>query len=343
MDDVGRRIDVLLGLAMAAACAASACGRAVALETVRVGTIGALSDAGIYIAMDKGFFQEQGIQIQLINTFRTSGETIPFLTTGELDVGGGEIAPALVNAIAQGNELRVVAGKGSVLKGYSFHMLVVRKDLYERGDVRTVAQLKGRKIAVTSPFGSQAFMLQQMLLTGGLRLSDVELIPLRAPDMPAALQNGAVDAAIVVEPSATVATARVGSGVSLMTPDAVVQDFPIAVVVYSPRFRARLETALRWMVAYVKGLRYYNDALADPVRRSEVVAILSKYTSVKDPQMYDLMIWPGLSRDGAFDVKWLPQLLEFMREQQAIDVILPSDRIVDFTYVHSAVAALGAP
>lgn len=316
------------------------CKAAARLETVRVGTIGALSDAGIYIAMEKGFFREQGLDIALVNTFRTSGETIPLLSTGQLDVGGGEIAPALVNAIAQGNNVRVVAGKGSVIKGYSFHILAVRKDLYDSGTVRTIAQLKGRKIAVTSPFGSQAFMLQQMLKLGGISLSDVDLVLLRAPDMPTALQNGAVDAAIIVEPSATVATYKVRSAVSLMTPDEVLQDFPIAVVVYSPGFLKRTDTARRWMVAYIRGLQYYNDALADPALRSEVVEILRKYTSVKDQELYDRMIWPGLSPDGTFDLKWIPSLLEFMASQRAIQSMVPPEKVVDFGFVRSALEAL---
>ncbi|MCS7172342.1 MAG: ABC transporter substrate-binding protein [Armatimonadetes bacterium] len=305
------------------------------LERVVVGTVGHPSDAGMYIAMEKGYFAEEGIELSMNNTFRTGGQTIPLLATGQLHVGGGAIDPAFINAIHQGIPLKVVAGKGIIRRGNGFNVLLVRRELYERG-VRSIAGLRGRKLAVTNLEGAVTFEVQEMLRTAGLTLRDVELVVLPNPDMPVALQNGAVDAAFVIEPVATVATYRLKSAVILMTADRVVNDFPIGVIFYGPAMLANPDLGVRWMTAYIRGLRYYDLAMRDPSVREEVIRIFLKYLPFKDVEVYRNMIWPGLRPDGTFHVGYIRPLQEFMLERRAIRAIVPTEQLVDFSYLQKA-------
>jgi NitT/TauT family transport system substrate-binding protein len=175
-----------------------------------------------------------------------------------------------------------------------------------------------------------------MLARGGLSLREVQLVPIAIPDMPVAVHNGAVDAAMMVEPSATISTRRLRSGLALLTADAVVTDFPAAVLVYSEQMRARPPVATRWMRAYLRGLQLYNDALRNPAARSEVVEILKKYTPLREDALFQEMIWPGLRRDGLFDARHLVALQAHMVAQGALASPLPVDRLVDFRYVREA-------
>ncbi|MDR7563132.1 MAG: ABC transporter substrate-binding protein [Armatimonadota bacterium] len=302
------------------------------LDRVVVGTVGHPSDAGMYIAMEKGYFAAEGIEISMNNTFRTGGQTIPLLATGQLHVGGGALDPAFINAIHQGIQLRVVAGKGIIRRGNGFNVLLVRRELYERG-VRSIAGLRGRKLAVTNLEGAVTFEVQEMLRTAGLTLRDVELVVLPNPDMPVALQNAAVDAAFVIEP---VATYRLRSAVILMTADRVVNDFPIGVIFYGPAMLANPDLAVRWMAAYIRGLRYYDLAMRDPTVREEVIRIFLKYLPFKDVEVYRNMIWPGLRPDGTFNVGYVRPLQEFMLERRAIRAIVPTEQLVDFSYLQKA-------
>ncbi|MDR7444521.1 MAG: ABC transporter substrate-binding protein [Armatimonadota bacterium] len=305
------------------------------LDRVVVGTVGHPSDAGMYIAMEKGYFAEEGIEVSMNNTFRTGGQTIPLLATGQLHVGGGALDPAFINAIHQGINLKVVAGKGIIRRGNGFNVLLVRRQLYEQG-VRSIAGLRGRKLAVTNLEGAVTFEVQEMLRTAGLSLRDVDLVVLPNPEMPVALQNGAVDAAFVIEPVATVATYRLKSAVVLMTADRVVNDFPIGVIFYGPAILANPDLAVRWMTAYIRGLRYYDVAMRDPSVREEVIRIFLKYLPFKDVEVYRNMIWPGLRPDGTFNVSYIRPLQEFMLEWRAIRAIIPTEQLVDFSYLQKA-------
>ncbi|MCS7172703.1 MAG: ABC transporter substrate-binding protein [Armatimonadetes bacterium] len=320
-----------------ASLSSSAWGQAGVL--IRVGTPGAVSDAGIFLGLERGYFQEEGLQVQLNHRMRST-EIIPALATGLLDVGGIEIIPAFLNAVQQGAGMRIVATKGSFSKGHGFNVLVIRRELFDGGLVRSVRDLRGRRIAVTNLAGVQTYLLERMLARGGVTLREVQLAPMAIPDMPVAVHNGAVDAAMMVEPSATISVRRLRSGVPLLTADAVVADFPAAVLVYSEQMRAQSEVAIRWMRAYLRGLQLYNDGLRNPAVRREVVEVLKKYTPLREDALFQEMVWPGLRRDGVFDARHLMALQAHMVAQGALVSPLPVERLVDFRFVREAARTL---
>src|SRR3990172_19940 len=112
-------------------------------ETVKVGTVLHVSDAGIFIALEKGYFKEQGIETEMPR-FRSAGDMMAPLGTGELHVVGGGINPGLYNAIARGIQIIAVADKGSLSPGRGYLSIVVRKDLLDNKKVTSIKDLKGR-------------------------------------------------------------------------------------------------------------------------------------------------------------------------------------------------------
>src|SRR3981081_4786752 len=65
--------------------------------TVRVGTVNQASDAGLYVALEKGYFAELGLKVELV-TFTNAATMIAPLGGGQLDVGGGAVSAGLWNA-----------------------------------------------------------------------------------------------------------------------------------------------------------------------------------------------------------------------------------------------------
>jgi NitT/TauT family transport system substrate-binding protein len=311
---------------------------------MRVTTIGAVSDAGIYIAMAKGYFAEVGIEIELDTAARTAGETIPLLSTGQLDISGGSFSAAHANAVAQGIRVPAVATKGSLSKGFGFHAIGVPKQAYERGDIRSVADLRGKKFAVTNDSGMDILEAERVLASGGLTLDDVELVVMRVPDMPAALQNEAIHAAELVEPTATIAIDQQGVAVALLRGDSLVQvigdDFPIAGIFYGPHVANDRALAVAWMVAYLRGLRFYNEAVTSADRRQEVVEILKQYTPLKNDQLYQKMVWPGLRPDGRFDTSYLEAVQDIWLRRKSIQQKVPVEQLVDFSFLEEAAKQL---
>ena len=98
---------------------------------VKAGIVNQISDAGIYIAVQRGYFKELGLDVELV-VFQSAATMIGPLGTGELDVGGGATAAGLWNAEQRNIGIRAVADKGSSRKGWGFVALVTRSSLILR-------------------------------------------------------------------------------------------------------------------------------------------------------------------------------------------------------------------
>ena len=112
-------------------------------ETVKLGDLAAISNAAIYIAIEKGFFKEQGVNTEISN-FASAAKMVPALVVGELEVSVGSASAGLFNAVAEKAPFRIVADKGQTREGYGFSLLAVRKDLVDSGQVKTFRDLKGK-------------------------------------------------------------------------------------------------------------------------------------------------------------------------------------------------------
>ena len=217
---------------------------------LKVGAIGAVSDTGIFIAQEKGYFRDEGLDVEIVG-FKAAPQILPAIATGEVQVSGSAVTPALFNAFARGITMKLVADKGQVAQGFGFAAIVIRSDLADT--IRDFKDLKGRKFAVMGKGVSSTTQLGKALERGGIEPNEVELIELGLPEMVAALGNKAIDGATLLEPFITFATARnVGIRWKGM------EDFlPFTgqngVIIYSQQFtQEQPEAAKRWMAAYLR-------------------------------------------------------------------------------------------
>src|SRR5262245_5475726 len=75
--------------------------------TVKAGLLGSSSDAGVYIGDEKGYYRQQGIEIQYEAVETVS--SVPMLTTGQIDIGGPAVSLAQINAFTRGLGVKLVA------------------------------------------------------------------------------------------------------------------------------------------------------------------------------------------------------------------------------------------
>jgi NitT/TauT family transport system substrate-binding protein len=243
----------LAALAIAGSLAAAQTAPLNPRVAIKVGAIGAVSDAGIFIAQEKGYFKDEGLDVELVS-FKAAPQILPAIATGEVQVSGSAVTPALFNAFARGIGMKLVADKGQVAKGFGFAAIVIRSDLTDT--VKDFKDLKGRKFAVMGKGVSSTAQLGKALELGGIEPSEVEFVELGLPEMVAALGNKAIDGATLLEPFITLATAR-----NVAVRWKGMEDFlPFTgqngVIIYSQKFAEEQgEAAKRWMVAYLKGTR----------------------------------------------------------------------------------------
>jgi NitT/TauT family transport system substrate-binding protein len=189
---------------------------------------------------------------------------------------------AAFNAYHRGVDLAIIAaGSGGAVP------LVVRKDLWDSGAVRTVQDLRDCTVALNGTGNILEYSLHKVLEHGNLTAADLHIVYMPFPEMVAALQNEATDAAMMLEPAASTAVAR-GAGVileesaapgpsnnpwyapglqagMLMVNKQWAADNPDAAVAL---VKSYLETARR-----VQGAKLHDDA--------EALAILERWTKVK--------------------------------------------------------------
>jgi NitT/TauT family transport system substrate-binding protein len=308
--------------------------------TVRVGLVGSASDAGIYIAQEKGYFREQGLELEL-SQFQALQQQVPLLGSGQLDVGGGGTNAGLINAVAVDVPLRIVADKGSLYPGFRWQGFVVRKDLMDSGAVRGCASFKGLRVANAADGNSGHILLDRLLGECGLGLSDIEVVLMSYPDMLVAFRNGAIDASHMLEPNITRGMAD-GLFALYKSGDEIYPGQQAAVLVYGPHFIAtQREAGQRFMVAYVKGLRDHWDAFTRGVNKAEIIDILSRTTAVRDPVLLERSAPPGLNPDGYIDMEaWAADIAWWTRHGYVRTRVDPA-QVVDNSFVDYAIERLG--
>ncbi|MDH5727438.1 MAG: ABC transporter substrate-binding protein [Gammaproteobacteria bacterium] len=319
----------------------SAAAQTEVLFNVPIGITPALSTAGLFIAYEQGYFRAQGINLIMNHVPRAGAQMIPFLASGQLLVGCGNLNAGLYNAIANDIPIKVVADKGTVTPNHGYLALLVRKAHVDSGRYKTLGDLKGMTIALTARGVSQEIVLEKYLHQAQLNLSDVRLINLSWGDMNVALANGAIDATIQVEPLVAKAVEN-GIAVRVKGDDEVYPNQQSAVIMYSPVFiNKHPEMAKRFMVAYVKGMRDYNDAFENNINKEAIIDILLKHTKVKDRATYDKVANVGLNPDAMLNIETMRADAQWLYQKRYIKNPADVDNIAELRFINYARKVLG--
>jgi NitT/TauT family transport system substrate-binding protein len=313
-------------------------------QSITIGATGSTSDAPIYIADKKGYFQAEGLQVNVTN-FRSAADMVAPLGADQVQAGAGSASAGLYNAAARGIKIKIVADKASSPPGYGATKILVRKDHVESGRYKELRDLKGMKFAMNAPGVSNTSTLNTLLRSVGLNYSAVETVNLPLPDHVAALKNKSVDASASVEPAPALAM-RNGDAVLIKSDDEILPNHQIAVLLYSEEFALhRSDAAKRFMRAYIRAVRFYNDALKDGrlngPTADEVIAILSEATPVKSREIYKLITPTGMNPDGRVNKASLIYDLAFYMQQGLIKGIVNLDDVIDGSFVQAALNDLG--
>jgi NitT/TauT family transport system substrate-binding protein len=308
---------------------------------VKVGNVGGVSDAALFVADDKGFFKEQALEVEF-QSFNSAATMVPFLGTGQLDVAAGAPSAGLLNAIAKDVPLRIVADKGNMNPGHGYEAIMVRTALADK--IKGPADLQGKKIAISARDITPEVTLNAYLQKAGLSIKDVDIKPMPFPDMRAALANGSIDVALPIEPFVAQIT-QTGAATILVRNDAVEPKQQVAVLLYGPKFvEQNPDVARRFMVAYLKAARLYNDAFdkKDAAKRKDVIDVLMKRTTAKDAGLYDKMVMPGIDPNGKVNIDSLGEEQEYFLKKGSQKTKLDLSKVVDLQFADYAARKLGA-
>lgn len=295
------------------------------MQTVKVAYSPTTANGPLYIAKEEGYFAEQGINVEL-EKYQSPAAALPVLIHGDIAVSTGPLKIGLINALAKGEHVRIVADKGRIVYGHCDpYALMVRRDLYEQGIVTNVSDLKGRKISQRD----SDYDLFNVLALGNLSNKDVETMDMDWNMVVPAFKTGAIDAALLTDPYMTQAIDS-GSAVVLVPGKDFLPDWPLPLY-YGPAILDKdPELGRRFMVAYLKGVEQYNEG-----KTERNLAILHNYTQL-ERDILNRSCWYAIAPDGYLPAKPIHDYMDWMYENKKITQKLDDDQIFDMSYVDYA-------
>lgn len=232
-----------------------------AAETLRVAHDQWIGYAGVFIAQDKGYFEDAGLNVETVS-FSGPGDTLPPLVGGHVDI-----------ALTTGQNLAMIGAKSDVgIRAVYFLDTSDGADAVVAAEgIETPADLEGKRIAVTRNEVNH-LLLMVALDSAGLGEEDIQLVDMSADDAGAAFLAGKVDAAVTWEPWVTKAKSG-GGNVVFTSADApnIIMD---AISVTQDTLENRPEALTAFMGAVDRGVAFLES------NPDESRAIIAKWLDV---------------------------------------------------------------
>jgi NitT/TauT family transport system substrate-binding protein len=265
--------------------------RPAAAEEITVGVLHLASSGPIFIAADKGYFKDEGLEAKLV-FFEAAQPIAVAVVSRDLEVGVTAFTAGFFSLAGKGG-ITVIGAQSREEPGYHLIAYVASDKAYDAG-FKSLKDFPGKKIAITQVGSSFHYSLGLLADKLGFKLSSVELAPLQSmPNMASALEGNQVDGALM---PASLAIPLIERGKAHLL-GWVGDETPwqLGALFTSPKevaeHRARLE---RFVRAYQQGARYYYDQLlakdasgkvAGGPERAAALAIIAKYINETPEQV----------------------------------------------------------
>src|SRR6266481_4789113 len=223
----------------------------------KVGVLRLSSSAPVFIALDKGYFREAGLDIEL--KFFDAAQPIAVATTsGDIDFGITAFTAGLYNLAGKGT-LKVIGGMSREKAGYPLIGYFAGNNAYAAG-LRTPVDLAGKRVAVTQVGSSFHYSLGLLADKYGFKLSDVKIVPLQSlSNAAAALKGETVDAALL--PVSTARTLMDSGGAKLLGWVGDETPWQLGAVFASTRTLADKSLVTKLLGALTHADREYHDVI----------------------------------------------------------------------------------
>src|SRR5215475_9226193 len=302
----------------------------------KVGVLRLQSSAPVFIAEDKGYFRDAGLDVEL--KFFDAAQPIAVATTsGDVDFGITAFTAGLYNLAGKGT-LKVIGGMSRERAGYPLIGYFAGNNAYAAG-LKTPKDLAGKRIAVTQVGSSFHYSLGLLADKYGFKLADVKIVPLQSlSNAAAALKGETVDAALL--PVSTARKLMDDGGAKLLGWVGDETPWQLGAVFASPKTLTNNAMVTRLLAALLRADREYHDVILASVKDGNAVIddktrplleIIAKYTNLPVAQVVGNCAY--IDPDGKLDVKNVDGQIKWLQEQGFVDKGLDADAIIADAYV----------
>ncbi len=318
------------------ALAGAALARADEALTARIGVLRLSSSAPVFIAQDKGYFRDAGLNVEL--KFFDAAQPIAVATTsGDVDFGITAFTAGLYNLAGKG-ALKVIGGMSRERPGYPLIGYFASNKAYSAG-LRTPKDLAGKRVAVTQVGSSFHYSLGLLADKYGFKLSTVKIVPLQSlSNAAAALKGETVDAALL--PVSTARKLMDSGGAKLLGWVGDETPWQLGAVFASPKTVANKTLVTKLLAALTRADREYHDVVLASVKDGKaqindqtkpLLAIIAKYTNLPVEQVVGNCAY--IDGDGKLDVKNVDNQIKWLQAQGFVDKGFDAEGIIAKDFV----------
>ena len=318
------------------ALSASAVARAEEPLKAKVGVLRLQSSSPVFIAEDKGYFREAGLDVEL--KFFDAAQPIAVATTsGDVDFGITAFTAGLYNLAGKGT-LKVIGGMSREKAGYPLIGYFASNKAYADG-LKTPKDLAGKRVAVTQVGSSFHYSLGLLADKYGFKLSDVKIVPLQSlSNAAAALKGETVDAALL--PVSTARKLMDDGGAKLLGWVGDETPWQLGAVFASPKTLANKALVTKLLTALARADREYHDVILSTVKGGKaaindktkpLLETIAKYTNLSVEQVVGNCAY--VDADGKLDVKNVDNQIKWLQAQGFVDKGFDANAIIDKDFV----------
>lgn len=293
------------------------------LKKIRFSTSSiAVTELQFRMAQVKGFYRDEGLDLETILIRGAVG--IQALLGGSVDYSSA--AGALIAGAVRGLPVRLV-------------LIVNAKpqfDLVGAPEIKSVQQLRGKVVGISSRGGAVDLLTQLILTHHGLTPNkDVTSLVIGTPEeLALALRTGRI-AACLLSPPRQLILFREGFSKLAYSGDYLPYYPSGGIGVTEEKIRTNPAEVLAFVRASLRGLQYYTQ------NRAESIESISKYLGVKDlslaAEVYDLHL-NRLGGTSYLDEAWKRGAIDFTKKSLGVTKEIPSSQVFDFSFVEKTLA-----
>jgi ABC-type nitrate/sulfonate/bicarbonate transport system substrate-binding protein len=277
----------------------------------------------IYVAQERGFFKEEGLDVEVIITGGSAQAALQ-LAGGSLNIAETGI-PDLIRVAAAGAPVRIIL---SEVNTPPFR-------IFGQKNIKSPSDLKGKLVMIGGAKDVTRIYTEAVLEANGLKPSDYTFTFSGAsPNRLAALVSGAADATILPAPFDFIAQSQ--GFTDLGSVQKYLRHFPFTVVgVHTEWAKSHKQAVVGFVRSELKGIAW----LYDPKNKDEAIRILLKHTKTPPamaPKIYDqyLVEWKAFAPDGRLTKEEYDTAVKaIVRMGDLQEPTPPMDRVVDPSYI----------
>jgi NitT/TauT family transport system substrate-binding protein len=253
--------------------------------TVKVGVIPIVDVAPLYLGQQKGFFGKRGLKLSM-TTAQGGAAIVPGVVSGQFQFGFSNMTSLMIAQSQNVPVKAVVNGVASTgVAGKDFGAITVKKG----SPIKSPKELEGKKVAVNTLKNINETAVRESVRKAGGDPSKVKFVELAFDQMPAALDNGQIDAAMVVEPALATVKSQGATEIASSLVD-VAKDLTVAMYFTSTQYEQKNPDVVKKFQEATAESLAYADAHPDEVRQ-----VVTTYTKIPAATLAQVTLpkWPA--------------------------------------------------